>query len=191
MKSQADMTHLNQQSEMNLHRQKGKEGLGYKEEGETSKQGAQRPTCNHCGRLGHKSNKCWSNGKEKFNGKCYNCSQHGHKANECKEKPKFEGNCHKCKMHDHKAFQCRSKSFNLVEQLVKAIFGWDYNTWCRCHYCGEYGHIGINCARHHLRKKDTTVKCYTCTELGHIAKKCMNIGKNEDEIKEKVDNIRK
>ena len=72
MKSQVDRTHLNQQSEMNLHRQKGKVGLGYKEEGETSKQGAQRPTCDHCGKLGHTSNKCWSNGKEKFNGKCYN-----------------------------------------------------------------------------------------------------------------------
>ena len=31
--------------------------------------------------------------------------------------------CHKCKKHGHKAFQCRSKSFNLAEQLVKAIFG--------------------------------------------------------------------
>ena len=97
MKSQEDMNQLNHQNEQNLHRQKGKAGLGYKEEGETSKQGTQKPTCNHCDKLGHTSNKCWSNGKEKFNGKCYNCSQHVHKANECKEKPKFEGNCHKCK----------------------------------------------------------------------------------------------
>ena len=103
MKSQEDM---NQLHEHNLHKQKGKAGLGYKEEGESSKQDTQRnhkPTFNHCGKLGHTSNKCWSNGKEKFNGKCYNYSQHGHKANECKEKPKFEGKCHKCNKQGHKA----------------------------------------------------------------------------------------
>ena len=96
MKSQADMNQLNQQNEQSLHREKGKVGLGYEEKGESSKQGAKRnqiPTCNHCGKIGHTSNKCWSNGKEKFNGKCYNYNQHGHKANECKEKPKFEGKC--------------------------------------------------------------------------------------------------
>ena len=128
MKSQED---LNQLSEQNLHRQKDKAGLGYNDEGESSKQGEQRnqrPTCNHCGKLGHTSNKCWSNGKAKFNGKCFNCNQHGHKANECKEKPKFKGNCHKCKKHGHKAFQCKSKAFNPAEQLVKTEFGWDYNT---------------------------------------------------------------
>ena len=106
MKSQIDMTQLNQQSEKNFHKQKGKTGLGYKEEGETSKQGAQRnqrPICNHCGKIGHTSNKCWSNGKEKFIGKCYNCNQHSHRANECKEKPKFEGKCHKCKKYGHKS----------------------------------------------------------------------------------------
>ena len=179
-------------NEQNLHRQKGKSGLGYKEEGESSKQAEQRnqkPTCNYCGKIGHTSNKCWSNGKSKFNGKCFNCNQHGHKAIECKEKPKFEGNCHKCKRHGHKASQCKSKSPNPAKQLVKAIFGWDYNTWCRCHYCGEYGHIGINCARHHLRKRDTTVRCYTCTKLGHIAKNCMNIEIIEDEKKTRADNI--
>lgn len=42
MKSQTNMTQLNQLSEQNLHRQKAKSRLGYKEEGETSKQGAQR-----------------------------------------------------------------------------------------------------------------------------------------------------
>ena len=48
IKSQADMNQLNQQNEQNLHRQKDKDGLGYKEEGESSKQGEQRnqrPTC--------------------------------------------------------------------------------------------------------------------------------------------------
>ena len=42
MKSQADMNQLNQQNEKNIHRQKGKAGLGYEEEGESSKQGAKR-----------------------------------------------------------------------------------------------------------------------------------------------------
>ena len=38
---------------------KGKERIGYKEEGESSKQGAQknqRPIFNHCGEIGHTSN---------------------------------------------------------------------------------------------------------------------------------------
>ena len=74
MKSQADMDQLN---EKNLYRKNGKVGIGYKEEGESSKQGAQknqRPSCNHHVKIGHTSNKCWSNGKVKFNGKFYNCS---------------------------------------------------------------------------------------------------------------------
>ena len=62
-KSQVDMNQLNEQ---NLYRQKGKVGIGYIE-GESSREGAQRnqkPTCSHCGKIGHTSNKCWSNGKE-------------------------------------------------------------------------------------------------------------------------------
>ena len=42
MKSQAEMNQLNQQNEKNLHRQKGKPGLRYKEEGESSKHAKQR-----------------------------------------------------------------------------------------------------------------------------------------------------
>ena len=42
MKSQADMNQLNQRNEKNLHKKKGKVRLGYKDEGESSKQGAQR-----------------------------------------------------------------------------------------------------------------------------------------------------
>ncbi|GLJ10090.1 hypothetical protein SUGI_0121890 [Cryptomeria japonica] len=100
MKSQTDLDQLNEQ---NLHKQKGKAGLGYNEEGESSEQGSQRnqrPTCNYCGKTGHTSNKCWSNGKTRFKGKCYSYNQHGHKASECKEKPKFEGKCHKCKKQE-------------------------------------------------------------------------------------------
>ena len=40
---------------------KGKAGIGYKEEGGSSKQGAQKnqwPTYSHCGKIGHTSNKC-------------------------------------------------------------------------------------------------------------------------------------
>ena len=65
IKFQQDVNQLNQKNEQNIHRKKGKVGLGYNEkEGESSKQGAkrnQKPTCN----------KCWSNRKEKFNGRCY------------------------------------------------------------------------------------------------------------------------
>ena len=71
------MDQLNQLNEQNHYRKKGKARLGYKEEGESSKQVTQRnqkPTCSHYGKLGHTSNKFWSNGKEKFNGKCYNCN---------------------------------------------------------------------------------------------------------------------
>ena len=74
---------------------------------------------------------------------------------------------------------------------MKAIFGWDYNTWCRYSYYGEYGHIGINCVRHHLRKRDTTIRCYTCTKLGHRAKNCMNIGRVEYEKKAREDKVKK
>ena len=63
---------------------------------------------------------------------------------------------------------------------MKAIFGWDYNTWCICHYCGEFGHIGMNCVKHHMRTRDSTGRCFICIELGHLAKNCMNIGIIED-----------
>ena len=68
---------------------------------------------------------------------------------------------------------------------MKEIFGWDYNTRCRCHCCGEYGHIGMNCVKHHMRKKYNTIRCFTCTKLGHLAKNFMNKGRIEDEKKTK------
>ena len=66
MKSQADMNQLN---DKNLYRQKGKVGIGYKEEGESSKQGDQknkRLAINHYGKIGHTSNKFWNYRKGKF-----------------------------------------------------------------------------------------------------------------------------
>ena len=80
---------------------------------------------------------------------------------------------------------------NPAEQIVKVTFGWDYNTWCRCHYCGEFGHIGMNCVKHHTRKRDTTKICFIFTKIGHLAINCMNTRRIEDEKKEKVGNIRK
>ena len=74
---------------------------------------------------------------------------------------------------------------------MKSIFGWDYNTWCRCHYCGEFKDIGINCVKHHMRKRDTTKRCFICIELGHLAKNYMNSGRTKDEKKKKANNIRK
>ena len=47
----------------------------------------------------------------------------------------------------------------------------------------------MNCVKHHMRKRDTTKRCFTCTELGHLAKNCMNIGRIEDEKKEKANKI--
>ena len=49
----------------------------------------------------------------------------------------------------------------------------------------------MNCVKHHMRRKDTTIRCYTCTKLGHLVKNCKNTGRVEDENKAKVDNIRK
>ena len=109
MKYQESMNQLN---EKNQYRHKGKVGIGYIEEGESSQQGAQKnqiPTCNHCGKIGHTSNKWWSNGKAKFNEKCYSCNKHGHRENEYKEKPKFEGKCHNCKKQGHKSSECKTK----------------------------------------------------------------------------------
>ena len=92
---------LNSQERMNLLIQKtqfrhhGKTGLGYIDQSESSHQGAQKnnkPTCNHCGKLGHTSNKWWRKGKSKFNGKCYSCNKNRHKVSECIEKPKFKEN---------------------------------------------------------------------------------------------------
>ena len=62
IKSQEDVNQLNQQNQKKFHKKKGKAGLGYnEEEGESSKQGArrnQKPTCSHCGKIGHTSNQC-------------------------------------------------------------------------------------------------------------------------------------
>ena len=115
MKSHADMNQLNEHGH---YRKKGKLGIGYTKEGESSKQGAQknqRPTWNHCGKLGHTSKKCWSNSKTIFNGKCYYFNKHGHRANECKDKPKFEGKCHKCKKHGKKSSKWKTKILNPIE----------------------------------------------------------------------------
>ena len=122
---------MNQLTKISQKRQKGKARLGYIKQGESSQQGSQnnkRPTRNHCGKIGHTSNKCWRNGKYKFNGKCYNCNKHGHREIECKEKSKFEDKCVNCNKQGHKSSECKIKDRNPIEQIVKAIFGWDYNT---------------------------------------------------------------
>ena len=43
----------------------------------------------------------------------------------------------------NKSSECKTKTLNPIEQIVKAIFGWDYKTWYKCHYCGEFGYIGV------------------------------------------------
>ena len=112
MKSQESMNELDRQVQS---RHKGTTSLGYIDEGESSQQGAQknkRPTCSHHGKIGHTSNKCWSNGKSKFNGKCYNCSKHDHRESECKDKSKFEGKCFNCNKQGHKSSECKTKKRN-------------------------------------------------------------------------------
>ena len=74
---------------------------------------------------------------------------------------------------------------------MKEIFGWDYNTWCKCHYYGEFGHIRENCVKHHMRKRDTTKICFISRKLGYLAKNYMNIGRSEDQKKAKDDNMKK
>ena len=59
------------------------------------------------------------------------------------------------------------------------------------HYCGEYGHIGENCIKHHMRKRDTTKRFCFCIKLGHLSKKCMNMGRIEVEKKDKAEKIKK
>lgn len=59
-----------------------------------------------------------------------------------------------------KIFRVKNQVVEPNKKIVKEIFGWDYNTWCRCHYCDEYGHIGENYVKHHMRKKDTTKRCF-------------------------------
>ena len=74
---------------------------------------------------------------------------------------------------------------------MKENFGWDYNTWCRCHYCGEFVHIGEKCAKYHMGKRVTAKRCFICIKLGHLAKNYMNTSRIEDEKKVKDENIRK
>ena len=49
----------------------------------------------------------------------------------------------------------------------------------------------MNCEKHHMRKRDTTIRCFICTKPGHLAKNCMNNGRIEEEKKAKANNIRK
>ena len=73
---------------------------------------------------------------------------------------------------------------------MKVIFGRDYNTWCKCHLCGEHGHIGENCIRTHMGKRDPTKRCFVCKEFGHLANNYMTRAIVKDEKKEKDDNIK-
>lgn len=103
IKSHEIMNQLNEQSQF---RHKGKDGIRYLEEGESSQQGAKkskRPTCSCFHEIGNTSNKCQSSGKLKFNGKCYNFNEHAHNASECKEKPNLKVKFHSCKKQGHKS----------------------------------------------------------------------------------------
>ena len=71
------------------------------------------------------------------------------------------------------------------------MFGWYYNMWCRYHYCGEFGYIGTNCVKHHMRKRDTTKRCFIYIELEDLAKNYMNRGRIEEKKKSKANNIKK
>ena len=91
------------------------EHLSSSKEGESSKSGEKRnaklkkkPTCYHCGKLGHTTNIYRSkNGKKipksNFTGIFFNCKKQGHQVHECRFKarntlvtPRFEGHCYNC-----------------------------------------------------------------------------------------------
>ena len=72
-------------------RHKEKIGLGYVEHNDSSKSENKKgtnPTCTYCGKIRHTTKRCWSNEKEKINGKCFNCGKQGNRAFECIEAPK-------------------------------------------------------------------------------------------------------
>ena len=73
---------------------------------------------------------------------------------------------------------------------MKTIFGWDYNTWCRCHYYGEFEQNEENFVKRHMRTRDTTRRCFICTKIGHLSKNYMNTRRTKDEKKAKAKNIR-
>ena len=80
-----------------------------------------RPTCTHCRKIVHTSNKCWSNEKPRFNGKFYNYNKHAHRASECTKKIEFKGKCFNCNKKVHKSSEFTTKKWNLAEQIVKEI----------------------------------------------------------------------
>ena len=82
-------------------------------EGESSKSGEEinvkpkvKPTCYHCGRIGHIGNICGSRivkkkPKPKFISNYFHCKKQGHQAHECRSKvrdtpiaPRFDGYCY-------------------------------------------------------------------------------------------------
>lgn len=129
----------------------------------------------------------------KFKGQCYNCNKYDHKENECRTKSKFEGDYFICHKQGHKSLECRSNiQHNGTRQ--KKFIGWEYNTWGRCHYYGEYGNIGVNFVETHIRKINTNIRCYVCKKISYLARKCMNrdIENNgeENKGKSKIEEIR-
>ena len=97
-------------------------------EGESSKSGEQRnakfkgkPTCHHCGKLGHTANICrrkngMKNPKPKFNGNYFNFKKKGHQEHECRSKksdaptsPRFKGYCYNFQKYEHRDHECRSR----------------------------------------------------------------------------------
>ena len=86
-------------------------------------------------------------------------------------------------------FSMKNKDIEPNRKYCESYIWMDYNTWCRCHYYGEFGHIGEKCVKHDMRTRDTTRRCFICTKLGHFAKNYMNTGRVEDEKKAKADNI--
>ena len=160
MKSKERMNQLNEKSK---YRHKGKVGLGYIEEGESSQQGAQKKK----GLLAiivvrqviHQTNDRVMINQNLMESVIVATSMDIEKVNAQRNLSLKES-----------VTIARNKDTNLQSakprngtQHNKLIFGWNYKIWCRYHYCGEFGHIGENCVKHHMRKKETTKRCFMCT----------------------------
>ena len=139
-----------------------KEGESSKsEEQKTAKPKDKRPTCHHCGKLGHTTNIC----RRKHGKSDSNPSSMDIKHMNVDLEPTIHPPHPSFKVTVSTVINMGSKHLNAdldqdghlmgEKKLVTKCnnYNWDYNTWYNCHYCGKYGHIGANYMKTHFRGK--------------------------------------